>query len=303
VGGFGIDIRRVVLGTGWQVEAMDVLGLALAGVLIWRGLRPRDPLRLALALVLLHTTYAATRDALYFGDFGHAPPYYAMAFAWVAGGLAGDDAFASWRGIAPLGCMAVLLGHRIMSGGITPLPGMLLAAAGMLAAGCLAAPRIRESLAALFVGVALFSLRPQPVAYPHLGYPEAVRWAHELLSVPPGVVFSAGLISRMPDGTPFPTQDPVQAIVWPRHRPAPLAALLTRPPDYRWPSNEPVYAVVETEPHGWGFPYFAGEERTALMERVVRWLAERTRSGAPVRTVESTGRMLLLALHDAEEGC
>jgi hypothetical protein len=105
---------------------------------------------------------------------------------------------------------------------MTPVQGITLGLAGMLASGTLAMTRTRDALAAVFVGIALFSLRPQPVRYARLGYPEAVEWAHALITHPAGTVFSSGLISTMPDGMPFPTQDPVAAIVWPHHRPQPL---------------------------------------------------------------------------------
>lgn len=300
VGGFGVDLRRILLGTGWQVQTMDVVAVCITALLIWRASRRRDSCSLILALVLLHTTYSAVRDALYMGDFGHAPPYYAMAFAWAAGCLAGELA-PSWRRGFPMACMALLLGRSLLSG-ISPAQGMVVGVAAMLAAGALALTRARDGLVAVFVGVALFSLRPQPVTYPRLGYPEAVRWAMELMNEPPGTVFSSGLVSRMPDGTPFPTQDPVRSIVWPHHRPGSLSSLLTLPPGQRWPANEPAYAMVETVPHGWGFPYFAFEERRVLMERTARWIDARVAQGAPVRTVHATERMVLLALHDGEGG-
>ncbi|MBN1426228.1 hypothetical protein JXA88_16885 [Candidatus Fermentibacteria bacterium] len=302
VGGHGVDLHRILLGTGWYVEWMDITAVVIVVVLGCAALRRRTMPPLLMALVLLHTAYAAARDALYLGDYGHAPPYYAMAFAWAAGSLVGDVRLESRRRLIPLAGMVVLAAHRLMTGESTPSQGVLLAVLGVVAAATVLSSRLRDGLCATFVGLAMFSLRPQPVNYARLGYPEAVRWAHELLLDHPGTVYSLGLISRLPDGRPFPTQDPVQSIVWPRHHTRRLSSLLGESPDMQWPSTRPVVAMVETVPYRWGFPYFARQERDAVMEGVLRWLADRTQRGAPVRIIESTERMLLVELHDPEDG-
>ncbi len=295
VGGFGVDLGRFLLGTGWHLEAMDGVAAGAALTLLGVGiLRRRAPVVL-LGLVLVHTAYAAVRDALYIGDFGHAPPYYAMAFSWAVGSLAGFIP-PVWRPTLPVAGMLVLLAHALSS----PLETsrvIALAVAGMVAALSVAR---RGGYEAVFLGVALCSLRPEPVRYARLGYPEAVRWARELEAAPPGVVYSSGLISRMPNGRPFPTQDPVASIVWPVHRPRSLTALLEEDPCREWPRGERAYVFVEHEPCGWTFSYFAAAERDSLMGRVRRWLVRRASCGGLVRTLQSSGRMSLLALH--EEG-
>ncbi len=304
IGGYGLDLRRLLLGTGWYAQPMDLAALLILvflGIMAWRQ---RNLVSLLLSFLLLHILYASLRDALYIGDFGHVPPYYAMAFAWATGSLLGQPAFSRVRWGLPLGLFLALLARWIFFGYALDLAAMVLAAAvGLFAATELVLPRLRGNFGPLAVGLAFLALRPMPVTYARLGYPEAVEWALSLPPQPRGIVYSLGLISKLPDGTPFPTQDPVKAIVWPDHVGAPFSSLLALPPDHCWPENHPVYLFMETKPYRWSFPYFAKEERDAILTRTRSWLRTRRAMGAPVREAASTDRMELLELHSREDRC
>ncbi len=302
IGGYGLDLQRVLFGTGFKIEPMDLVGLATAILLMTSALTRRNVSALLLSFILLHSLYSAVTDALYIGDYGHAPPYYAMAFAWAAGALLGDGRFSRFRFALPFLLLAGVLYSSPFSGpGPSWLKTVLLSGLVLIIVLVLIRRRLSAYVVPLSVGIALFILRPVPVSYAHLGYPQAAEWALRLQNCPQADVYSQGLISKLPDGTPFPTLDPVRAIVWPTHRPKTLTALLMLAPDHEWNEERRAYVLVEKIPYRWQFPYFAVDERKTLMKQVEQWLVSRRRTGATVHVLAKSNEMTLIALHQCRE--
>jgi hypothetical protein len=303
IGGHGVDLHRLVLGTGVNVQTGDLAALVFVVLLVVLAVRRRETGLLALALILFHTLYAAVTDALYIGDFGHVPPYYAMVFAWSVGaGLGRRDLSRAWRFLPAVLFLGVLVSSPFSKDGPVWLKSALIA---VLAAGSLwvlLRRRFLEFLLPLSVGTTLLAVRPMPVKYAHLGYPEAVAWALKLRSCPPGVVYSLRLISRLPDGAPFPTQNPIASIVWPTHTPRELQRLMALPADDGFREEERAFVFVEREAYDWSFPYYEKEDRVAIFHDVEAWLSARGAAGATVRVLAQSDRMKLVALHLREDG-
>lgn len=302
IGGHGVDFHRLIFGTGLNVQASDLVGLAFVVFLVVLAITRRETGLLLVALVLMHTLYAATTDALYIGDFGHAPPYYAMAFAWAAGAVLGHRSLSKARRFLPLVLLAGVIASSPFSTGREVLKISLV---GLLTLGSLLSllrHRLIELVVPLSVGTALLVVRPMPVSYAHLGYPEAVQWALKLLACPTGTAYSLGLISRLPDGTPFPTQDPIASIVWPTHTSKELQQLVSVPADDYPPEGERAYVFLEREPYDWSFPYYEKKERASIFNEAEAWLRVRKAAEAPVTVLAQSEQMILVALHKPEAG-
>jgi hypothetical protein len=303
IGGHGVDLHRLVFGTGLHAQAADIVALTLVTLLALWAVRRRSPELMLISLVLLHTLYAALSDALYIGDFGHAPPYYSMAFAWAAGAALGSREFGRWLRFMPLFLLGgVLISSPFSSHGSVWVKISLMVLLAAMSLMSLLRHRYVRVLVPVAVGTAFLAVRPIPVSYPHLGYPEGIRWARNLLSCQKGTVYSQGLISRLPSGMPFPTQDPIASIVWPVHKPEALHRLTAAPPDERLEAGEHGYVFVEREPYRWSFPYFEKAERTEVFRSAQEWLSARRAAGAPITVLAQTERMVLLALHEGEAG-
>ena len=303
IGGHGVDLHRLVFGTGLNVRAADLAALALVVLLLVLAIRRRETSQLLIAFVLLHTLYAATTDALYIGDFGHAPPYYSMAFAWAAGAALGHrDLSKSWRILPLVMLIGVMFSSPFSSAGPLRLKIPLVGLLAMTSLLALWRNRFAELMVPLGLAAALLAVRPMPVSYPHLGYPEGIRWARSLLWCPQGTVYSLGLISRLPDGTSFPTQDPIASIVWPSHTPKTLQQLIMVAPGDHLPRGERAYVFVEREPYEWSFAYYNKSERVRVFRKLEEWLSARRAAGAPVVILAQTERMTLVALHEREVG-
>lgn len=301
VGGYGIDWFRLILGTGWYLEPIDAVAAVMAIPLLIIGWKNRSWQTVFIGLMLVHATWAATRDAGYIGDFGHAPPYYAMTFAWAAGILVGLPRLHILRWVLPPLLFITLLGRWIIWGHPVSTEGIvLIGIIGLLSGIELLLPYTRGYSGPLAVGLALLALRPIPISYARLGYPEAVEWARSLPAEPRAEVYSIGLLSKLPDGTPFPTQNPVRSIVWPTHSHRDLDNLLQKDPKYVWPPTKPCYVFLEIRPYRWGFAYFQEATRDSIMKRTAEWLEIRKSEDLPVRILAATDRMELIALHERQ---
>jgi hypothetical protein len=281
--GHGLDPHRLLLGTGFWGTWEDLPWLLNAAVVVIIGLRRRSAGIAYAGLACLLMGYSALTDALYVGDYGHAPPYYALTQGWAFGALAGICvARAVRRSPRLLGLLiaaaAGAMGIGALVLGWPPAAGRALAVLLLLGACAVAAraPDVRR-LGGAFLLCALgglWALSPRYAFYPHLGYEENVKAALEIARRHPAggyLVYSQRLASYTASGDAFPILNREKAIVEPPAVHAELEQLLTEDPEHYVPVGD-VYVFLEKTPYRWTFHAFDSDARAAVMRGAWEWV-------------------------------
>ncbi len=281
--GHGLDPRRLVVGTGLWGTWEDLPWLLSATVVLIVGVRRRSVGIAYAGIACLLMGYSALTDALYLGDYGHAPPYYAVAQSWAFGVLAGLSVARAGRRSLRLSTLAVAAGAAglcVAALGIRwpPPTGRALAALLLLGASTTAAfkPGVRRLGGAFILCAlgALWTLSPRYAFYPHLGYEENIRAALQIARRFAGggyLVYSQRLASYTASGEAFPIVNREKAIVEPPGMHSELEQLLVEDPEQYLPPGN-VFVFLERTPYRWAFHAFDTAAREAVMREAWEWI-------------------------------
>jgi hypothetical protein len=281
--GHGLDLRRLLVGTGFWGTWEDIPWLLAGAVVLMTGLRRRSVGIAYAGIACLLMGYSALTDALYLGDYGHAPPYYAVAQSWAFGVLAGLSVARAARRSLRLSTLAVAVGAAgvcvaALAIRWPPPTGRALAALLLLGAAATGAlrPRVRRLGGAFLLCSlgSLWALSPRYAFYPHLGYEENVKAALRIARRHGGegyVVYSQRLASYTASGDAFPILNREEAIVEPRGTHAELEQLLVEDPSQFLPTGT-VYVFLEKTPFQWVFHAFDTEARRTVMLEAWEWM-------------------------------
>jgi hypothetical protein len=284
--GHGLDPSRLFIGTGFWGTWEDGAWLLSAVLVIAIGLRRRNPGVAYLGLACLLMGYSTITDALYLGDYGHAPPYYALSQAWASGALAGlCFSRAARRSLrlssATIAVAAGSAGIAVIALRWPPSAGRVLA--GILLLGGFGAavgrPAVRRLGVAFFLCClgTLWALSPRFGFYPHLGYEESVAAALDIAARHQEggfLVYSQRLSSYTASGDAFPILNREKAVVEPLGAHRELEELIEEDPAHYVKPAPVVYVVLEKTPYAWSFHAFDAQHRARVMEEGWSWLAE-----------------------------